>query len=177
MAEAPDQSVDNATESKKGTSIMDFILMAVVGLVCGLGGMMVPRLLGSTEAPAAEAQAEEESKPKDDNEAEEQQSAYVPFGDVVVNLNEPRLNRYMRVNISLEVRSEDVDEVTKLVEQKRPLLKNWLIAYLSDKQLEEVRGAAALNRLSREIRDAFNRILTGDEEKIIGVLFEEFNIQ
>ena len=175
MAEGADQAVDNGASGQKGASIIDFLLMAIVGVVCGLGGVMVPRFFGSAEAAQVETEQVEEAAEKE--ETDEPETVYVPFGDVVVNLNEPRLNRYMRVNISLEVRADDAAEVTQLVEQKKPLLKNWLIAYLSDKQLEEVRGAAALNRLSREIRDAFNRILVGDEEKILGVLFEEFNIQ
>ncbi len=177
MADGADQAAEQQAGGQKGATLIDFLIMAVVGVVCGLGGMMVPRLFGagSTTQAQAEQAAEKEKADKQDDAQDE--TVYVPFGDVVVNLNEPRLNRYMRVNISLEVRAEDADEITKLVEQKKPLLKNWLIAYLSDKQLEEVRGAAALNRLSREIRDAFNRILVGDEEKILGVLFEEFNIQ
>lgn len=177
MADEPQATSESTPASAGGTSLLDFVAMAVVGVVCGVAGVFVPRLIlgksGAEAASVAAAVKKEEDKGKDT----EAKPAFVPFGDVVVNLNEPRLNRYVRVNISLEVAEEDVKDVTEAVEQNKPLLKNWLIAYLSDKQLDEIRGAVGLNRLRREIRDAFNRLLFDDEEKIRGVLLEEFNIQ
>ncbi len=172
--EAQTQAGAGAAGGGGGSSLFDFILMAIVGIACGVAGVFVPRLvMGTGKGDQEPQEARVEEKPK-----EETKVAFVPFGDVVVNLNEPRLNRYVRVNISLEVAESDLAEVTAAVEQNKPLLRNWLIAYLSDKQLDEIRGAVGLNRLRREIRDAFNRLLfDGDEEKIRGVLLEEFNIQ
>lgn len=176
MAAEAQAAQEGHEEQGRGGSLLDFIAMAVVGIVCGVAGVFVPRFL--VGSPANQTAGEHAKAPELPETKSSEKVTFVPFGDVVVNLNEPRLNRYVRVNISLEVAQKDADAVTKAVEEKKPLLRNWLIAYLSDKQLDEIRGAVGLNRLRREIRDAFNRLLFGDdEEKIRGVLLEEFNIQ
>ncbi len=104
--------------------------------------------------------------------------AFIPFGESVVNLDEGRLTRYLRVNITLLVDEMDVQAITKDTEKKKPILKSWLLSYLSSKGMEDIRGEAGQNRVRREIHDYFNSVLFPDgEDKIQDVLFEEFNIQ
>ncbi len=105
--------------------------------------------------------------------------AYVPFGDpVVVNLNEDRLTRYLKIKILLVVDARDEKPVTELVLKKKPALRNWLIANLSDKSLPEVSGAAGLNKMRREIWHQFNGELFSDgSEKVLDIFFEEFVVQ
>jgi flagellar basal body-associated protein FliL len=106
------------------------------------------------------------------------QSAFVRFGDVVVNVNDVNLTRYLRVTITLVVDSSHEEEFKRLVEKRKTILKNWLIGYLSDKSLDELRGAAGVNRARREIQDQFNSLLYPDgSERIRDVLFEEFTVQ
>ena len=95
------------------------------------------------------------------------------------NLTEDRLTRYVKVNITLEVDPTKADAMTKLMTgPDKAVFRNWLITYLSDKQLQDVKGANAMNRLRREIQDGFNAILAerGDL-KVERVLFEDFNVQ
>jgi flagellar basal body-associated protein FliL len=177
MAKATQSATDgsHAPAASPRSSLIELFLTGLVALVGGVSGFLVPRLLLTSPAEptpeAVAARAPSVPSPR-------AQPGYVPFGDVVVNLNEPRLNRYLRLKLSLEVPADSVGEVARRVEQERAVLKNWLIAYLSDKQLDEVRGATGVNRLRREIRDAFNRLLFSDgSEKVQSVLVEEFNIQ
>ena len=104
---------------------------------------------------------------------------FVPFGDVQVNLSGARMTRYMHVVITLKVSKDSAGEVRKLVEEsERAVFTNWLITFLSDKQLEDVDGAAAIRALQREILDGFNMILAeSGEDRVDDVLFEEFNVQ
>jgi flagellar FliL protein len=104
--------------------------------------------------------------------------AFVPVGDVVVNLSEERLTRYLRVKLILVVDESQEKTVKELFDKNKAILKNWLISHLSDKTLAEVSGASGVNRLRREIQDQFNAILFPDgSETIHDVLFEEFVVQ
>lgn len=149
----------------------------VVGLAAGAAGFAAPYFLPANMRPgshAAEPAAEEAHPP----ETAEAQPAYIDFGDTVVNLDEGRLNRYLRITLTLQVDELQKDEVEDKVEANRAVLKSWLLSYLSDKDMEEIRGAAGQNRLRREIQDHFNSVLFPDGfDRIHEVLFQEFNIQ
>lgn len=152
-----------------------------VTLIAGLGAFLVAAALGLAVAFALTSKPPQgQGKPGSGIAHETADNyEYVPFGSSVVNLAGGRLTRYMQVNITLRVTRESAPAVRQQVESgQKAVFKNWLITYLSDKQLEEVEGAAAIRRLQREIQDGFNAILaeTGDA-KVDAVLFEEFNIQ
>ena len=162
-----EQEQDEAAPAKSG-GLGGVILFAVIGLVSAGGGFAVPFFFPSLVG--GETGASETPKPPS--------PAFVPFGESVVNLDEGRLNRYLRVNITLQVNDDEVEDVTKEVEKKKAILKNWLLSNLSDKAMEEIRGAAGQNRLRREIQNHFNSVLfTDGYERIHDVLFEEFNVQ
>ncbi len=152
-----------------------FVLaLTATGLIAGAAGAAVPLIvLRPADAPVVPHPASQRFEPLTPD-----RTAFVPFGEVTVNLNEGRLNRYLRLKIALQVDKEQAEYVTKVLEQKRLLLRNWLLSHLSDKDQEEIRGAAGQNMLRREIRDRFNEILFSDGyDRVYDVLFEEFNVQ
>ncbi|WP_197441428.1 flagellar basal body-associated FliL family protein [Thalassoglobus neptunius] len=103
---------------------------------------------------------------------------YVPFGEVTVNLDEGRMNRYLRLKMALQVLQDDRESVEDLVESRSLELKNWLLSHLSDKNLNDIRGKVGQNQLRREIRNQFNSILfPNGRDRINDILFEEFNVQ
>jgi flagellar FliL protein len=160
---------------KKG-GLAKFIVLGVVALVATGAGAAVPLFLSAKEPGAAGSKARAA-------EAEQQgpgheKSAFVPFGDVVVNLAEERLTRYLRVKLVLVVGQAEEKEMTEDVAKNKAILKNWLIGYLSDKSLKEVNGATNVNRLRREIQEQFNSLMgAGRVDKVHDVLFEEFVVQ
>jgi len=104
--------------------------------------------------------------------------AYIDFGETLVNLDDNRLSRYLRVKIALQVDKNQQDSITEIIEARKIVLKNWLLGYLSDRDMEEIRGAAGQNRLRREIHNYFNATLFPDGyDRIHDVLFAEFNVQ
>ncbi len=66
---------------------------------------------------------------------------YLSFGEVVVNLDEGRLNRYLRMKLTLQVEKRHEEAIRPLIESHTAILKNWLIGHLSDKDTAEIRGA------------------------------------
>ena len=151
-----------------GHALRNMLIYAFIAILAGGGGFAVPLLFpnlvgGSTPVPGQQAPA---------------RVTFVPFGEIVVNLDEDRLNRYLRVSITLQLDEPFREEAEKLVEKNRAILKSWLLSYLSDKGMDEIRGAAGQNRLRREIQDKFNSVLYPDGvDRIQDILFEEFNVQ
>lgn len=153
--------------AKKPGFVKKVGVLAVVSLLSAVIGFAAPYFfLAKSNSASAGASA---TPPK---------PAFIAFGETVVNLDEGRLNRYLRISITVQVEEEDVAEITKRVEMRKAILKSWLLSYLSDKSMEEIRGAAGQNRLRREILENFNAVLSDDNGDVIhDVLFEEFNIQ
>ncbi|MFO8008628.1 MAG: flagellar basal body-associated FliL family protein [Candidatus Brocadiia bacterium] len=146
--------------------------VAVVATVAGAFGLMVAWYL-SSGGPAPPEQSGGGSQ------TEQARYTYVPFGSTVANLSEGRLTRYVKVNVTLQVKQEQAEQVQRVIDGgKKALFQDWLLAYLSDKQLDEVKGGAALAKLRRDIQEGFNSILAEyGEGRVEGVLFTEFNVQ
>jgi flagellar basal body-associated protein FliL len=144
-----------------------WFLMLVVGIISVGAGILTPVFLrGSTSSETAE----ESSK--------EPQDAFLAFGEVTVNLAQPKLERFLRVKLVLMVDAEHQQALTERLEQRKAVLKSWLIAYLSDKSLEQVKGRASVNRIRREILEYFSSVLCPrGEEHVRDILFEEFVVQ
>ena len=179
MAEEADKTEDAAATEEKPSSgsVVPWLL---VGLLAAVAGGMVPTLM-----PASEGTEETEVEPPPFELPEPEDTVFVPFADpeakdqqIVVNLNEGNLPRYLRIVVQLQVASDFEAEFMEQLKEQRVLLRSWLISRISDKSLEEVRGAAGQNRLRREIQDQFNSILFPDGyDRIYDVLFVEFAVQ
>lgn len=177
MAEAHaagDKAAGGAGSGSRGK--IGWIITAVVAGGLGAG---VPYVLPDSMKPgsshAGESETHVEAPP---SPAEISKPAYIDFDQVVVNLDEGRLNRYLQVKFSLQVTEKERDEITAKVTANKVVLQNWLISYLSDQNLEDIRGAIGLNRLRREIRDQFNTMLFPDGyDRIEQIHFQQFVVQ
>ena len=129
---------------------------------------------GDTEVQAEVPEKDQLPIPEPNEEV-----GYVPFGeDVVVNFNDPRFSRYLKMRFSLQIAKSQTEDITKLLEEKHDVLINWLIGHIADKRVEDIRGTQGTNRLRREIHDSFNSLLFTDGiERIQDILFQELNIQ
>lgn len=140
--------------------------LIIVAVVCIAGGAAVPMFV---TLPGTKAEAKPK-KPAND--------VAVPVGDVVVNLAEDRMNRYLRMKIAIKVDADDEKAVTALVAKHKAAMKSKLISHLAGKTLRDVSGSVGVNRLSREILEKFDDILYPDgESKVREVLFEEYVVQ
>jgi flagellar protein FliL len=160
-------SNETATPPKSaGKGWIVWVLLAV--FAAGAGASLpwtLPRRSADTSA------AKKVEPPRSKQEA-------IPFGDIVVNLGEDRLNRFLRAKIMVAVEENDVKDVTELLTKQKAFLKSWLIGYLSDQSIADVTRKAGVNRLRREIREQFNAMLfPNGEELIVDVLFDEFVVQ
>ncbi len=164
---------EKADPPTKGGTRMSWIVIFACGLLALAAGGAVPYFLLYSPGHSDSSKSEEQH-----GQGSTDKHAYVQFGEVIVNLNEDRLTRYLKVKILLVCDAREEKALTDLVQKRKPLLKNWLIAHLSDKSLQDVSGASGVNKLRREIWHQFNTELYSDgSEKILDIFFEEFVVQ
>ncbi|MBN9518839.1 flagellar basal body-associated FliL family protein [bacterium] len=153
----------DAPAPKKGNKL----IFVIVGLVCVAGGAAVPMLLN---VPAF-------GKGKSEKKVEKK-TVIVPFGEVVVNLTEDRMNRYLRLKIAVLADAESEKEVTDKLTKQKAAVKSRMIGHLSGKTLKDVSGTVGVNRLQREILEKIDDVIYPDgESKVRDVLFEEYVVQ
>jgi flagellar basal body-associated protein FliL len=104
---------------------------------------------------------------------------YYDLDPVVANLNEPGVTRYVRATFMLEVSSEmDKKKGAAFLDEKKPVLINWLTVYLSSLGLEDIRGDKNLRSIQLRVCEAFNEKLFPHSKPLIKrVLIKEFPVQ
>ncbi len=149
--------------------------VGILVLAAGAGYFANRMIGGSSDTPAKVLAEEEEGPPPSSDDKE---YTYYDLEPIVANLNVPRLERYIRVTLTLKLRKDDDEKAKEVIEKKMPELKNSLILYLSDCSLDEIRGKKNLNRILREIQDSFNGRLWPDQRGLIAkVGYKEWVIQ
>ncbi|QEL13312.1 flagellar basal body-associated FliL family protein [Limnoglobus roseus] len=169
-----------APAAKKKGGKGKFLIAAVLSIAAGGALPMfvnVPALLGKT-AEASEEHATGHVKPKKKAAHAEEKLAPVPFGDVVVNLAEERMTRYLKLKIVLMVEEEAEATVTTMLEKKKSAMKSWMISHLSGKTVKDVQFTVGVNRVQREILERFEDILYPNGHGALkNIVFEEYLVQ
>jgi flagellar basal body-associated protein FliL len=188
--EQEEQKDSKAEKSGKKSLIARFvpwIIMLVVVAICAGAGLFAGRLFAGSRRPQAEepgpdseaSTQAEDLKADTDSSKQSGKFWYYELDPVVANLNEPTVTRYVRASLMLEMSVEmDEKKGTAFLDEKKPILVNWLTVYLSSLSLEDVRGDKNLRSIQSQIRDAFNEELFPDSKpQIKQVLIKEFPVQ
>jgi flagellar basal body-associated protein FliL len=162
--------------------LLPWIIMVVVVLVCAGAGFSVGRLFadsGTHEADMSGPGTDAQNLPDDLKADNAGKVWYYDLDPVVANLNEPTVTRYVRASLTLEMSADmDVKNGTVFLDEKKPLLINWLTVYLSSLALEDIRGDKNLRRIQSRVLEAFNEQLFPDSKpQIKQVLIKEFPVQ
>ncbi len=191
MAKEKEKDIQEEPQQEKGGKktlaggYLQWIIIAVVAVFCAGAGFGLGRLFGGPPVAApVEAGAEQtDTQSLREGSTSDSQSDsdgwYYDFEPVVANLNEPGITRYIRVALTLQISAQlDPKKGTALLQEKNPLLKNWLTIYLASQSLEDIRGDRNLRRIQSEILDAFNeKLFPNAKGKVRNVLFKEFAVQ
>ena len=163
------------------TGLYRLVMLAAVVLIASLAGFGAAKFLGGSSTPqeAAAGEGEPIEEPiEETNPDPGVEYSYYEFEAITVNLDEPRLARHVRAMPILAIKTSGYAAASAAVEKKKLELSNWLTVYLAGCSLEEVRGSKNLNRIQREIREAFNdQLWPGGAPLIDHVLFKEFKVQ
>ena len=161
---------EEAEEEGSGGGIMKLVL-PIVALLIGVGGGCY---LGSsmTEQSISEAEQLEpkaEKVTKDPNAMVGEMFKLDPF---VVNLNEPRGNRYLKTTIQLEMDSEALQSE---LERRNAQLQDVILSLLTSKSSKELQALEGKFRLREELLSRINALLVNGT--VTRVYFTEFVIQ
>lgn len=163
--------------AKKGSNMtLILIIVAVVALLLAIGGAFVMvSMLSKGSSAAQSSQDDRDSKSAD----KENVDAKKPLGElfsferaVIVNLAESNAERYLKVDVVLELGSP---KLVKEVESRLPQIQDLLISITSTKTLEDVSTTSGRNMLRQEIVDKINSLLATGQ--VTNVYFTEFVVQ
>ncbi|HIJ83902.1 MAG: flagellar basal body-associated protein FliL [Magnetococcales bacterium] len=147
------------------------IILLVVGLLVGAGGgFYLGKSMG--EQKAVEAQKLEpaaETVNKDPNSMVGEMFKLEPF---VVNLSEPRGNRYLKSTIELEM---DGEALGAELERRKAQLRDTILQLLTSKSSQELQALEGKFRLRDELLSRINAMLVNGT--VTRVYFTEFVIQ
>lgn len=183
-----DSKAEKTDKKTSGGGILQWIIIAVVIVLFAGSGFVLGRLFGSsgtteTTESSQQDQPAQAKKSKadvsDSTKGDPQKTWYYDMEPVVANLDEPGAMRYVRATITLEMNSEEDEKKSiAFLDEKKPLLTNWLTIYLASLSIEDIRGDKNLRRIQSQILDAFNERLYPDTKPLIKyILFKEFAIQ
>ncbi len=159
-------------EEEKPKGKMGLILAPLLVIISASAGFAVPMMMGGG-GPKEEPDPNAIEVPDPSGKP-----AFLEFGEVVANLNDGRMTRYLRLKISLQVDEAQLLKITEIHEKRQVVLRNWLLSLISDKSMDDIRGASGQNRLRQEILGHFNMVMFPDGvDRINDVLFQEFNVQ
>jgi len=178
-----DQQVPGAPSSG---GPLQWIIMAVVIVGFSGSGFILGRLFAVSGA-AGDPRAIVGDQPRKQDQPEKTGAPnaslkawnYEKLEPVVANPDVPGSMRYVRIALVLEMSPElDKTEGEKFLDEKSPILINWLNIYLMSLTLEDLRGDKNMKRIQSQILDAFNEQLWPESKpKIEKVLLKEFAVQ
>ena len=184
---ADEKDIKNKEEStepkKKGGGLVTWAIVAVTVVLFSGAGFVLGRLFsgpkGADESDPLLQASTTTDQPPDLESSGQQKNWYYDMDPVIANLNEPSVSRYVRVTLVLELSSEvDQTKGVGFIDEKKPILKNWLTIYLAGQSLEDIRGDRNLRRIQSQILDTFNEKLFPDSRpRIKQILFKEFAVQ
>jgi flagellar FliL protein len=95
-----------------------------------------------------------------------------PLDSFTVNLKSDSGRRYLKTTISLELSGE---EVSLELDSKTAVIRDRIIRILTSKTLEEISSKKGKQKVSDQLQDTMNAIISDGE--VQGIYFTEFVIQ
>lgn len=183
-----EQEKQEATKTESGDKeslvkrLLPVLIIAVVVVLFAGGGFTIGRLFagsGTTKSSEQDQSAQAEDLAAETSTTDSQKGWYYHLEPVIANLDVAEVTRYVRASLTLEISSDmNESEGTAYLDEKKPILTNWLAVYLASLSLDDIRGEMNLKRIQSQILDAFNEKLFPDSKpKIKHILFKEFAVQ
>ena len=146
-----------APKSKTGLIVM-VAVSAVLVVGGGVAFAMMKGKHGETEAHG--------------KSSEKKLGTLVAVDDFIVNLNEPRSTRYLKVRFTLELG----EATPELLGERKDVVRDAVLTYLSGLTVDDVRGADTKDALREEIAARVS-VAVGMPGGIKSVMFTEFVVQ
>ncbi|MBF0144528.1 MAG: flagellar basal body-associated FliL family protein [Magnetococcales bacterium] len=165
---------EKVAEPSGGGGLMKLILPVVALLIGAGGGYFLGQSMAhksAEEAALAEPKPEEEAEQSDPSKLVGEMFKLDPF---VVNLNEPRGNRYLKTTIQLEM-EKDKPKLKEELTARQAQLQDIILALLTSKNSQELQALEGKFRLREELMSRINALVVSGT--VTRVYFTEFVIQ
>ncbi len=185
MAKKEEQTEESAPKEKKSSNMLMIIIIVVLVLIIIIGAVVAVLLMGSDDETATNNTPQAQEKRIDSQKTRRSASSssisdrkldqigtLYPLDTFTVNLKSDAGRRYLKATMSLEL---DSPELSHELDSKAPVLRDRIIRILSSKTLEEVSSKKGKQKVSEQIMDTLNSMITDGQIK--GIYFTEFVIQ
>ena len=186
MAEESTEEEQLEAPEKKKSNMLMIIVIVVLVLVILIGAVVAVLLMGGDEEEMAEIQEPQKKEKKvrsskrstssssqmDESRLLGEIGILYPLDTFTVNLKSDAGRRYLKVTMSLELEGE---ELSLELDAKSPVLRDRIIRILSSKTLEEISSKKGKGKVSEQVMDTLNSMISDGE--IRGIYFTEFVIQ
>ena len=183
---AEEESTEEEVPEKKKSGNMLMIIIIVVLILIILGGAVVAILLMGNDEEAPQQQQQISAPQTQERGAKRSvtPTTYMdsrklseigilyPMDTFTVNLKSDAGRRYLKVTLSLELEGE---ELSIELDANAPVLRDRIIRILTSKTLEEISSKKGKQKVSAQIMDTLNSMISDGHIK--GIYFTEFVIQ
>lgn len=172
MSKAPAKPAADGTPPAAGKSKKKLIIIIVViVLVLGSVGAVAMILLSKKGASA-----KDKDKDKEHQTETVKAPVFLPLEAFVVNLQSDSGDKYLQVQMTLQVADEA--QVT-LIKTNMPQVRSRLLMLLSSKDVADILTPQGKDKLITEISAQVNLpfLPTGEPQKVSGVFFTSFVVQ
>jgi flagellar FliL protein len=167
MSKAPEKkAADGAIPAGKSKKKLIIIIAVATLVLAGLGGGAMMFLGKKSAAPKDEPRKEEPHKAP----------VFLPLDAFTVNLQSESNDKYLQVNMTLQLPDEKATEAFKA---NMPQVKSRMLLLLSSKDAAEILTPEGKQVLIQEIMDKLNEPFSpkGEPQAISGVFFTSFVVQ
>lgn len=184
MAEEKDAKSEESGGKKKSKLKLIIILVVLIVVLVGVGLGAYLFLFKSKAEPAGDAAAAAEnthntgkadskgSAKKEKAKGKEAPTIVYNMGAIIVNLADQGVQRYLKVQIAIELDNPKLEEEAK---KREPQIKDIIISVLSSKTVADINTPQGKIALKQEILKRINMVIT--EGEIMDLFFSEFIIQ
>ncbi|WP_373002933.1 flagellar basal body-associated protein FliL [Sulfurimonas sp.] len=181
---AEEESTEEGAPAEKKSSNMLMIIIIVVLILIIIGGAVVALLLMGGDEEATMNQSAPQANERSDSQPKKSSGNYnnsrklndigilYPLDTFTVNLKSDSGRRYLKVTMSLELEG---DELSLELDNKSPVLRDRVIRILTSKSLEEISSKKGKQKISEQIMDTLNAMIS--DGRIKGIYFTEFVVQ
>jgi len=187
MAEEEKTEEESAPKEKKSSNMLMIIIIAVLILIIIIGAVVAVLLMSGDEeaVDATKTTQVQEKSVASSSSRQVTNDAYsntrkldeigtlYPLDTFTVNLKSDSGRRYLKVTMSLELEGDE--ELSTELDAKSAVLRDRIIRILSSKTLEEISSRKGKEKVSQQIMDTLNAMLS--KGRIKGIYFTEFVIQ
>lgn len=183
-----EESTDEQLEvpEKKKSNMLMIIIIVVLVLIILIGAVVAVLLMGGDEEEMTEVKEPQKTEKRVKSTRRSTSNSYAvedsrqladigilyPLDTFTVNLKSDAGRRYLKATMSLELEGE---ELSLELDAKSAVLRDRIIRILSSKTLEEISSKKGKGKVSQQVMDTLNSMISDGE--IRGIYFTEFVIQ